>query len=149
MSFFTFQSSAVRLIELGPRIRLDLIKIEEGLQDGEVLYHKLQSKTDEEKKAIRYSERPISGRPITGKNRYTDVFVSGYQIVGHLVFRPFDNRTGYQTFVWLLIWTILSKRKCFFMTHFFVKQSSLAVRILDGRLSNGRPDIKCWQPSCF
>ena len=50
---FTFQSSAVRLIELGPRIRLDLIKIEDGLQDGEVLYHKLQSKTDEEKKAIR------------------------------------------------------------------------------------------------
>ena len=52
-SVFTFQSSAVRLIELGPRIRLDLIKIEDGLQDGEVLYHKLQSKTDEQKKAIR------------------------------------------------------------------------------------------------
>ena len=32
---------------------LELIKIEEGLHDGEVLYHKLVEKTDEEKKAIR------------------------------------------------------------------------------------------------
>jgi ribosome biogenesis protein SSF1/2 len=54
-----FQSSAVRLVELGPRIRLELIKIEEGLQDGEVLYHKLQTKTEEEKKAIRSDHRHL------------------------------------------------------------------------------------------
>jgi len=34
---------------------LDLIKIEEGLVDGEVLFHKLVSKTDEEARAIRAS----------------------------------------------------------------------------------------------
>lgn len=49
----TEQQSSVRLVELGPRLTLDLIKIEEGLLDGEVLYHKLVEKTDEEKKAIR------------------------------------------------------------------------------------------------
>ena len=32
---------------------MELIKIEEGLLDGEVLYHKLQTKTEEERKAIR------------------------------------------------------------------------------------------------
>ena len=47
------QQSSVRLVELGPRMTLDLIKIEEGLMDGEVMYHKLVTKTDEEKKAIR------------------------------------------------------------------------------------------------
>lgn len=45
--------SAVRLIELGPRIRMQLLKIEEGLVEGEVLYHKLIHKTEEEKKVIR------------------------------------------------------------------------------------------------
>ncbi|XP_077862557.1 suppressor of SWI4 1 homolog, partial [Saccoglossus kowalevskii] len=33
------QQSAVRLIEIGPRMSLQLIKIEEGLWDGEVIYH--------------------------------------------------------------------------------------------------------------
>ncbi len=47
------QTSAVKLVELGPRIKLELIKIEEGIQDGEVLYHKYQTKTEEEKQAIR------------------------------------------------------------------------------------------------
>ena len=31
--------SAIRLVELGPRLTLSLLKIEEGLCDGEVLYH--------------------------------------------------------------------------------------------------------------
>ena len=47
------EQSAIRLIELGPRINMQLIKIEEGLFDGEVMYHSLVEKTDEEKKAIR------------------------------------------------------------------------------------------------
>ena len=41
------------MIELGPRIRMELIKIEEGLVDGEVLYHQFIQKTEEEKKIIR------------------------------------------------------------------------------------------------
>ena len=47
------QQSSVRLVELGPRITMELIKIEEELHEGEVLYHKLVEKTEEEKKAIR------------------------------------------------------------------------------------------------
>nr|CAG4643168.1 EOG090X0508 [Ilyocryptus agilis] len=45
--------SAIRLVELGPRIRMQLIKIEEGVVDGEVLYHQFIQKTEEEKKLIR------------------------------------------------------------------------------------------------
>lgn len=45
--------SAIRLVELGPRMRLQLIKIEEGLVDGEVLYHQFIEKTEEERKLIR------------------------------------------------------------------------------------------------
>lgn len=45
--------SAIRLSELGPRMTLQLIKIEDGLLDGEVLYHELIIKTDEEKEEIR------------------------------------------------------------------------------------------------
>ncbi|XP_072377127.1 protein Peter pan [Diabrotica undecimpunctata] len=44
--------SAIRLSELGPRLTLQLIKIEDGLLDGEVLYHELVHKTEEEKEEI-------------------------------------------------------------------------------------------------
>lgn len=44
--------SAIRLNELGPRLTLQLIKIEDGLLDGEVLYHDLIHKTEEEKLEI-------------------------------------------------------------------------------------------------
>ena len=47
------EQSAIRLVELGPRMNLKLIKIEEGLFDGDVMYHSLVQKTDEERKAIR------------------------------------------------------------------------------------------------
>ncbi len=47
------EQSSIRLVELGPRLSMKLIKIEEGLFDGDVLFHSLVSKTDEEKKAIR------------------------------------------------------------------------------------------------
>ena len=49
------EQSSVRLVELGPRINMKLIKIEEGLFDGEVMYHSHVQKTEEEKKAIRIS----------------------------------------------------------------------------------------------
>uniref|UniRef100_A0A8D8RCF5 Suppressor of SWI4 1 homolog n=1 Tax=Cacopsylla melanoneura TaxID=428564 RepID=A0A8D8RCF5_9HEMI len=44
--------SSVRLFELGPRMTLQLIKVEEGLMDGEVMFHELVHKTEEEKRAI-------------------------------------------------------------------------------------------------
>jgi len=47
------QQSSVRLVELGPRISMELIKIEDGLLDGEVMFHKYVTKTEEEVKAIR------------------------------------------------------------------------------------------------
>lgn len=44
--------SAIRLSELGPRLTLHLIKIEDGLLNGEVLYHDSIHKTEEEKEEI-------------------------------------------------------------------------------------------------
>ncbi|KAM9312038.1 suppressor of SWI4 1 homolog [Gastrophryne carolinensis] len=46
------QQSAVRLTEIGPRMTLQLIKIEEGLNDGTVLYHSFIQKTEEEIQAM-------------------------------------------------------------------------------------------------
>lgn len=45
--------SAIRLSELGPRLTLQLVKIEDGLMDGEVLFHEFIYKTEEEKELIR------------------------------------------------------------------------------------------------
>ncbi|XKL63238.1 hypothetical protein PGB90_005602 [Kerria lacca] len=47
------QQSSIRLSELGPRLTLQLIKVEEGLLNGEVMFHELIHKTEEEKKLIR------------------------------------------------------------------------------------------------
>lgn len=44
--------SAIRLSELGPRLTLQLMKVEDGLLDGEVLFHELVQKTEEEKALI-------------------------------------------------------------------------------------------------
>lgn len=44
--------SAIRLTELGPRLTLQLIKVEDGLLDGEVLYHELIFKSEEEKQEM-------------------------------------------------------------------------------------------------
>ncbi|BES91591.1 Brix [Nesidiocoris tenuis] len=44
--------SAIRLMELGPRMTLQLIKVEDGLMDGEVMYHEYVHKTEEEKAEI-------------------------------------------------------------------------------------------------
>ncbi|KAJ4433593.1 hypothetical protein ANN_15903, partial [Periplaneta americana] len=48
-----FTQSALRLIELGPRLTLQLKKIEEGLMSGEVLFHEIVEKTEEEKLLIK------------------------------------------------------------------------------------------------
>ncbi|KAJ8663183.1 hypothetical protein O0I10_001360 [Lichtheimia ornata] len=42
------EQRAVRLQEIGPRLTLDLIKIENGMCGGEVLYHKYVRKTEEQ-----------------------------------------------------------------------------------------------------
>ncbi|KAF3700032.1 Suppressor of SWI4 1 -like protein [Channa argus] len=42
------QQSAVRLTEIGPRMTLQLMKIQEGMGEGNVVYHAVISKTEEE-----------------------------------------------------------------------------------------------------
>lgn len=45
--------SSVKLHEIGPRLTMQLIKIEEGLLTGEVLYHDHVVKTEDEKESLR------------------------------------------------------------------------------------------------
>jgi len=45
--------SAIRLTEIGPRMKLQLIKIEEGVCSGEVLFHEYVEKSPEELKALK------------------------------------------------------------------------------------------------
>jgi len=49
-------TSAIRLSEIGPRLKLRLVKIEEGICDGEVLYHDYIKKSPEDLKRLR--EKP-------------------------------------------------------------------------------------------
>ena len=44
--------SALKLVEIGPRLCLELVKVEQGLGDGNVMYHAFVHKTPEEAKAI-------------------------------------------------------------------------------------------------
>ncbi|KAI2588599.1 PPAN-P2RY11 protein isoform 2 [Homo sapiens] len=46
------QQSAVRLTEIGPRMTLQLIKVQEGVGEGKVMFHSFVSKTEEELQAI-------------------------------------------------------------------------------------------------
>ncbi len=43
----------VRLTEIGPRMTMRLVKIEEGVGEGEVLYHQFIKKTGEELEAAK------------------------------------------------------------------------------------------------
>merc|ERR1712232_449016 len=47
------QKTALKLMELGPRLQLKLCKVEKGLGKGEVLYHAFVNKTDQEKEQKR------------------------------------------------------------------------------------------------
>ncbi|XP_048760658.2 suppressor of SWI4 1 homolog [Ostrea edulis] len=54
--------SAIRLTEIGPRMTLQLLKIEDGVCQGEVMYHELVVKTEKDKrdlKALRESKRKL------------------------------------------------------------------------------------------
>lgn len=44
--------SALKLVELGPRLCLELVKVEQGLGDGNVMFHAYVEKSPEEAKAI-------------------------------------------------------------------------------------------------
>ncbi|XP_077986752.1 suppressor of SWI4 1 homolog [Glandiceps talaboti] len=61
------QQSAVRLVEIGPRMKLQLLKIEEGLWDGEVIFHEFIQKSDQELAEIK--KRKESKRKIKDKRR--------------------------------------------------------------------------------
>lgn len=61
------QQSSVRMVELGPRMKLKLVKIEEGLMTGEVMYHAFIQKTPEEIKALR--ERRLELKKLKEKRK--------------------------------------------------------------------------------
>lgn len=46
------QKRAVRLAEIGPRMTLRLVKVEEGLCDGKVMWHEFVTKTKEEQREM-------------------------------------------------------------------------------------------------
>ncbi|RYH23739.1 hypothetical protein EON65_17465 [archaeon] len=47
------QVSALKLIEIGPRLSLELYKVQQGVNEGDILYHKFVHKTAEEAAAIK------------------------------------------------------------------------------------------------
>lgn len=47
------QQSALKLVELGPRLCLEAFKVERGVAEGDVMYHKFESKTPEEAEATK------------------------------------------------------------------------------------------------
>lgn len=48
------QKSALKLVEIGPRMRLTLLKVERGLGAGDVMYHAHQTKTPEQARATKH-----------------------------------------------------------------------------------------------
>ena len=51
------QQSAMKLTELGPRLTLEIFKVEQGVNEGDVLYHKFVHKTPEEAAKIKAKVR--------------------------------------------------------------------------------------------
>jgi ribosome biogenesis protein SSF1/2 len=47
------QQSAMKLSELGPRITMELFKVEQGLAEGDILYHKFEQKSAAEAAALK------------------------------------------------------------------------------------------------
>jgi ribosome biogenesis protein SSF1/2 len=47
------QLSAMKLTELGPRCTLEIFKVEKELNEGDVLFHKFEKKTDLEAAKIK------------------------------------------------------------------------------------------------
>jgi len=53
----TVRHQALKLVELGPRLKLELIKVEQGLGEGAVLYHAHLTKTPEEAQELEKRKR--------------------------------------------------------------------------------------------
>lgn len=51
------QQSAMKLTELGPRLTLEIFKVEQGVNEGDVLYHKFVQKTPAEAAQIKAKVR--------------------------------------------------------------------------------------------
>eukprot|EP00595_Chromulina_sp_UTEXLB2642_P000677 CAMPEP_0196766234 /NCGR_PEP_ID=MMETSP1095-20130614/20877_1 /TAXON_ID=96789 ORGANISM="Chromulina nebulosa, Strain UTEXLB2642" /NCGR_SAMPLE_ID=MMETSP1095 /ASSEMBLY_ACC=CAM_ASM_000446 /LENGTH=217 /DNA_ID=CAMNT_0042127071 /DNA_START=323 /DNA_END=973 /DNA_ORIENTATION=+ len=64
---FESQQSAMKLTELGPRMTLELFKVESGLGEGDVLYHKYVQKSVEEAAALK--QRVESQRALKEERR--------------------------------------------------------------------------------
>lgn len=67
------QQSAMKLTELGPRLTLEIFKVEQGVNEGDVLYHKFVHKTPAEaakiKAKVSYSW-PFMYIMVTAHNQY-------------------------------------------------------------------------------
>ena len=50
----------MKLTELGPRLTLEIFKVEQGVNEGDVLYHKFVQKTPAEAAAIKSKVRLYS-----------------------------------------------------------------------------------------
>jgi ribosome biogenesis protein SSF1/2 len=51
------QQSSMKLSEIGPRITMELFKVEKGLSEGDVLFHKYEQKTVAEASALKVKVR--------------------------------------------------------------------------------------------
>uniref|UniRef100_A0AAV2KGS7 Brix domain-containing protein n=1 Tax=Knipowitschia caucasica TaxID=637954 RepID=A0AAV2KGS7_KNICA len=68
------QQSAVRLTEIGPRMTLKLSKIEEGMGGGNILYHSVITKTEEEiKEILKRKEVQLKAKQERRKNQEQNV----------------------------------------------------------------------------
>jgi len=60
--------SVVKLREIGPRLNLELVRVQEGIFDGEVQYHKYQTRTEQEvavqRAAVKEKERLAEERKL-------------------------------------------------------------------------------------
>eukprot|EP00526_Cylindrotheca_closterium_P009748 CAMPEP_0113605852 /NCGR_PEP_ID=MMETSP0017_2-20120614/2550_1 /TAXON_ID=2856 /ORGANISM="Cylindrotheca closterium" /LENGTH=428 /DNA_ID=CAMNT_0000514373 /DNA_START=20 /DNA_END=1306 /DNA_ORIENTATION=+ /assembly_acc=CAM_ASM_000147 len=52
--------SALKLVELGPRLSIELIKVEQGLGEGNIMFHAFVHKTPEEAKEIQESKEKVA-----------------------------------------------------------------------------------------
>lgn len=61
--------SSIKLTEMGPRLTLELVKIEEGVATGEVLFHKYVEKTDTEKKKLKKNKEQASSLKVERRKK--------------------------------------------------------------------------------
>ncbi|XP_078285621.1 LOW QUALITY PROTEIN: suppressor of SWI4 1 homolog [Rhinoraja longicauda] len=68
------QQSAIRVTEIGPRITLELVKIEEGMCNGQVMYHTFVKKTAEElQEELEHKEKQLELKDERRKKQEKDI----------------------------------------------------------------------------